>query len=495
MVVGASGLKRADVDAVVRQALADQGMRMEDAPKVILDSVRRQIGEAMAGGAKLDPAAALRKAQFEALGMVDDAAPTLGQLTRDPIRYAQERNLSGIVIDTPQGPGNPLATRFQAQNQRLQGVFDEAGASQAADRVSAGQMMLDELGAANQRAQQSVRDAYAAFRNSTGRDLNLPLQGLAQDYADTLGRFDEAIPAAVRKKFEGLGLLGGQQQRLLTIEGAEDLIKTINANTDPANKPAFRALGELRAAVERAIADGADAAQTGTGAEAAMLAKEARGTAAGVFQTMRDVPALAAAAKDVAPDRFVQQFLLNAPVREADGMATILRQNPEVWQQARAQVADYLKRAAFGENLTGDKLVAPERLARTLQAIGPEKLKVFFTPDELVRLNLAAKVAADINTVPAGARNAVNYSNTAAGVFNLLQRLADAPGVRQIPGVRSLANQAGEIVNERAVNSALQAPQLATKPPAELSPEALRALQRLFAPAAVAGGALAGSGQ
>jgi hypothetical protein len=158
-------------------------------------------------------------------------------------------------------------------------------------------------------------------------------------------------------------------------------------------------------------------------------------------------------------------------------------------------VADYLKRAAFGENLTGDKLVAPERLARTLQAIGPEKLKVFFTPEELVRLNLAAKVAADINTVPAGARNAVNYSNTAAGVFNLLQRLADAPGVRQIPGVRSLANQAGEIVNERAVNSALQAPQLAAKPPAELSPEALRALQRLFAPAAVAGGALAGSGQ
>jgi hypothetical protein len=497
VVGGAPALNRADLDAAVSRLLQSQGVRAQDAPKIILDSVRNQISSAFQTGGRLDPAAALRKAQSEALGLTDDAALTAGQLTRDPIRYAQERNLSGVVINTPQGPGNPLATRFQNQNQRLMGVFDDAGANQAADRVTGGQQLLDVLQEANVRADAEKRAAYAAFEQATGRAMPIPLQGLAQDYAETLRRSGDNIPAAVRSAFESLGLLSGKQQRELTIEGAEDLIKNvININDPgPVNAPVHRALGALRAAVNKAVEDGADAMQTGAGAEAAMLGREARATAAGIFQSRRDIPALAAAAKDVPPDRFVQQFLLNAPVREVEGMAAILRQNPAAMQQARAQIAEHLKRAAFGENLTGDKLVAPERLAATLRAIGSERLKVFFSPDELVKLNLAAKIAADINTVPAGAKNAVNYSNTAAGVFNLLQRLAEAPGVRQIPGARALANQAGEIVNERAIGSALQPAQTVTQPAAELSPEARRALQRLFAPAAVAGGAVVGSGQ
>lgn len=489
---GTQGLTRADLDAAVGQVLQSQGMTIQEAPKVILDSVRRQIAEATAGGLRLNPQQALRQAQAEALGLTGDAALTAGQLTRDPIRYAQERNLSGVVINGPQGQGNPLATRFANQNRALAGVLDDGGL--AADRVTAGEQLLGSLQQANQRADGEVRAAYDAFRRATGRDLEVPLQGLAQDYAATLERFGEVIPAAVRRQFEGLGLLSGTQRRGLTIQGAEDLIKTINAHTDPTNRAAFRALGELRGALQNAITGAADTAPTGAGAEAAMLAREARSTAAGVFQTRREIPALQAALNDVAPDRFVQQFIIGAPTRETAGMAQVLAQDPAAMQQARAQVLQYLRKAAFGENLAGDKTFAAERYARALDAIGPQKLRVFFSPDEAVRLTLAGRFAADINSVPAGATNAVNYSNTGSAVFNLMQRLADSPLARNIPGARALSDQAGQIVQERAIGSALAPTSAATKPPTQLSPEAVRALQALFAPAALAGGALAGSG-
>ncbi len=487
------GLTRADLDNAVATMLQSQGIRAQDAPKVVLDSVRRQIAEALAEGAKLNPTQALRKAEAEALGMTGDAALTLGQVTRDPMRFAQERNLSGVVIHTPAGPTNPLTQRFSRQNQVLASIFDDAG--MAADRVTAGEGLLGTLSEANKRADRTVRQAYDAFRTATGRDLEIPLQGLAQDFAATVDRFDDAIPGAVRKKFEGLGLMGGRQRQMLTIEGAEDLIKTINANTDPMNRRASRALGELRSAVERAITEAADTAPTGASAEAAQLGKEARTIAAGVFQSRRDVPALKAALDDIAPDRFVDRFLIGAPTRDVDGLMAVLKNDPASLGQARAQVLRYLQRAAFGENPAGDKVFAPERYTKALQALGPQKLRLFFSPDEAVRLNLAGKVAAEINSAPAGAEFALNRSGTAAGVFNLFQRLAEAPGVRQIPGVRSISNQIGEIANERAIGAALAPTSAATKQPTQLSPEAVRALQRLFAPAAVAFGAASGSGQ
>lgn len=493
------GVSRGDIDRATEQLLASQGMRLEEAPAAILNSVRRQISEAMATGRRLSPEMALRQAEAEAIGLTGDAALTAGQMSRDPLQWAREKNLSGIMFDTPNGPQNPLADRFSAQGRRLQGVFDDLGANRATDRVADGDLALSTLQAANQTADDNVRAAYSAFRNATGRDLEIPLQGLAQDYAEALRRSGDNIPGAVRSAFEGLGLMGGRQRRVLSLEDAEDIIKNVINRNDPGpvNKPVYRALGDLRAAVERAITSGADNASTGAGAEAAMLAKEARSTAAGVFQSRRDIPALQAAADDVAPDSFFQRFLLNrsAPTREVEGMAAVLRQNPEAWQQVRGQVAAYLKQAAFGKNLAGDKGVAAERFATALDAIGPQKLAVIFGPEEVVRLQIAARVAAQLESVPAGAKGALNTSGTAAGIFNLLQGLGNSPVLRNIPGARSLANQAGQIANEQAATAALRPVQAATKPPADLSPEQLRAMQRLFAPAAVAFGAASASGQ
>ena len=312
--VAGGGLTRADMDAAVNHVLQSQGMRLDEAPGVVLDSVRRQIAEAVAGRKTLSPEMAIRQANAEALGLTGDAGLTVGQMSRNPMRFAQERNLSGVVIQTPQGPGNPLAMRFANQNKRLMSLFDEA--NNATDRVTGGEQLLGSLQEENRRADQAVRGAYMAFRTATGRDLEVPMQGLAQDYAATLKDYGDSIPGAVRKQFEALGLLTGKATKALTLEDAEGLIKVINKHYDPKVKATKGALAELRGALPRSIPEAADTSASGAGAEAAMLAKEARGTAAGVFQARRDAPALQAALEDKAPDRFIQQFIMSAPTRE-----------------------------------------------------------------------------------------------------------------------------------------------------------------------------------
>jgi hypothetical protein len=187
----------------------------------------------------------------------------------------------------------------------------------------------------------------------------------------------------------------------------------------------------------------------------------------------------------------VQQYLLNAPARDVQAMATVLQNSPEALQQARAQIAATLKRAAFGNNASGDAGMSAERYLNTLRALGPDRLRVFFTPEELVQFNLAGKVMSDIGSIPAGARGAVNTSGTAGAVMNLLSRVAENPMLRKIPFGRSIANQVGEMQTERAMNQALAAKAVAPKPAAQLSPEAQRAIRLLFAPAPVAAALLA----
>ena len=481
------------LDVAVNRILQSQGMSMQDAPRALLDSVRTQVQSAVQQRGRLDPAAAMRIARAEALGMTGESALTMGQATRNPMQWAREQNLSGLNIEGPEGAGNPLATRFQRQNQALQAALPEGA---GADPVLTGQSVLQTAGAANRTADENIRAAYTAFREATGRDLEVPLQGLAQDYATTLRDFGEVIPAAVRSRFDQLGLMGGTQRTTFSLADAEDLIKTINRHYDPAKRAEATALNDLRRSLQNAVGDAVDTAATGDGAQAAQLAQEARGVASSVYRTREQAPILQAAANNEAPDRVLQQYLVSAPVREVVASRPYLEQNPQVWQQVREHFADILRRNAFGENLSGDRVFSPERFARGLRALGQERLSAIFTPEEVMRLNLAAQVASDLHTIPAGAQRAVNLSNTGSAVGNLLMMLSNSP-LRNVPGGRALADQARQIANERAVQQAAAAsPSAATtapQPGANLSPEQVRALRLLFAPPAVGAGAAAGS--
>jgi len=532
----------------VNNIFGSQGMNLAEVPQVIRDSVARQAAEALASRQKMDPAAMVRKAQFEAVGLTGDAAPTLGQATRDSMQFANEKNLSGVRIKTPQGEGNPLADRFALQNKRLQDVFDLNGAAGATDRTTAGQTLVDALKAADVPVKGAVDQAYTAARGmNNGRAAELERGTFSQAANQALdeGMLGHALPADVRSLLNDVSsgktpfnvdaavqidTILSRAQRAQERAGNDNAKFAIGKVRDAlhatplsqaeagAQGGAARAAGEVYTGSEPMIAGaGADrtvpavrdanpvsfntpqmpgaapraAPPVDNGQAARDAFDQARAAARNRFATIEQTPALKAALDDAAPDKFVQQFVLGADARDVQSMKKVLENSPEALAQARSQIAATLKRAAFGDNQSGDAGFAAARYANALQAIGKQKLEVFFTPAEIVRMNLAGKVASDINSVPAGARYAVNSSGTGAAVMNLLSKVSEAPFMRQVPGARMLANQIGEIQTERAVNRALKAPLPEQEP--HLPPETVRALQRLFPAIGIAGGSLGGA--
>tara|TARA_R110000868_G_scaffold176513_3_gene414230 strand:- start:419 stop:2602 length:2184 start_codon:yes stop_codon:yes gene_type:complete len=450
-----------EADRILTNALRDVGHSIDDMPKAQYDALRKQVNDALKSGVKLDAAALLRKSDFDAAGL----PATLGQITRDPQQFARERNLRGVA-----GVGEPLMARFHGQNQQIQqdiGAF----AKGASDKVTAGERLAQALAQTDEKMRSAVSGAYKAARESAGKDLDIPMAGIAQDVTDISKRYGNNLPSGIKNMFDDFGLFSGRQTKIFTMEDAEAIIQQANKlrGNDPATNSA---LSEITNSLKKAIIE--------TSAEGGPFAAP-RALAAQRFSMQDAVPALKAAANnEVAADDFVRKFVLNAPTEQVKKMAQIL--SDPARQEAKAQIGATIQRAAFGENMAGDKILAPERLAKALRDLGPQKLSAFFDTAEIDQLNRLARVGAYINSTPTAA--AVNTSNTAATAMNLAS---------QIPGgekLRLLAAVTQPIINQRAVNNAMNA---AVPQSANVSPDAVRKARLASALAGIGVGNATGS--
>jgi hypothetical protein len=391
----------------------------------------------------VDPRALINAKQFETEGV-----PYMqGQVTRNPGQWAQERNLAQL-----QGTGDPLRDRMAQQSQLLQqkiGGF----AKGAQEEQQGGNVLANALRDYDVKLSKDVSAKYQAARQAAGKDAEVPMQGLAQDFASVLDTFGDKVPSGVLNNFRKYGIAPGgdmTQRKLFTVEEADKLLKVINANqsTDPATNAA---LAQLRASVKGAVTKDAGVEDVFT---------PARKAAAERFSLQEAVPALERAASGTAnPDTFVQSFIVgkNAQSGQVKEMARLLReQSPEAYDEARAQIGAYLQRKAFGENTAGDKGISPERYAQALREFGSDKLGAFFSAAEVDQMRRLARIAANIESRPAGAVH--NTSGTAATMVNFGAKLS-AP-------LRALGST---IMDESNVRSALS-----SKIRPKLSPEDIR---------------------
>lgn len=458
----------------IDRALAEVGQNINDLPQTVVQNLRAQVAAALQQGKQLDPAAILRKQDFDAAGI-----PALaGQVNRDPMQFARELNLRGV-----QNVGEPIAARLNEQNRILQtgiGAFQDGATT---DAYVAGNQIATSLATTDEMLRKHVTGLYDAARASAGKDLDVPLTGLAQDYARILGDYADGIPLAIRQKFAALGLdpaNPSNQKQLFTIGDADKLLKAININDPgPMVKAAHSALGELRDVVKLAVVG---AAPDGGPFAPAVAAAAKR------FKMQDAVPALKAAADGtVAPDDFIRRFVLNGKVEELTNLAKVLKAtDPDAYGQARAQIGAHLNRAAFGENATGDKVFSAERFNKAIRTIGASKMAAFFTPAEIDQIKVLGRVGAYIHQSPPG--SAVNSSNTASAMMNLAGRI---PGM---PAVVSVAQAAkGAINNRAAVNTALNAqPVVTAASPPVISAQAKNRLSQLIAAGAFGAGGFGG---
>jgi hypothetical protein len=353
-----------------------------------------------------DPQAAARLAEFQSLGM----SPTLGQVTRDPGLFAQEQNWRGVSA------GRPLLQKFNSQNQQLAQALKATAGSGATEYADSNTMMgaLNDFDAS---LRSQIKQAYAAAKASTGKDLDVPMQGMAQDYAQVLKDFGKAVPDGVRKNFNsyGLGPNGkGMQTKVFTIDDAENLLKVINQNQG-ADPVANTALKQLSESIKSAVLSADD--QGGVYAVPRQMA-------AARFSLLDSVPAFKAAVRGTTPpDTFASKFIINGNADDVAGLADILQgADPKAYKALQGQVGNKLQQSAFGQNLAGDKVFSPERYATVLrQQLGPDVLRSVYTPEQLNDLNTIGRVGAYINSEPAF--SPVNRSNTGSAVLDMLSEV------------------------------------------------------------------------
>lgn len=450
-------LSDADIDVGVRKALEGAKINPREISPEVFNALREQVRQGLATGRQIDIPAAARIEDARSIGI----DLTKGQATRDPMQYAREVNLRGV-----EGVGEPLTVRFQQQGGRLREQIGElAGTGQEPYR--AGGKIMGALKDVDDRMASDASAAYRKVREGTGKDATLQLQGLSQDAARIVDDFGDAVPGAIRQRLAKFGILEGQgtQSKVFTADEAEKLLQQINAHDGPRTTDAQRnALGQLRAAVKRAVTEGGDD-----------VYGPARSLAAKRFALQDELPAMEIAARGgMAEEDFVARQIIGGKVGEVRQMGAILqRNNPEAFAEARAQIGAVLQRAAYGENAAGDKVFSPERFAQALRTIGSDKLLAFYTPQEVQQLQTIARVGASIYSHPE--RAAVNTSNNSAWALNMLQKMP--MGGATLSLAKAGANVVGR---DRAVKSAL-----AAEVPAQLAPEIEAEVARLLRPTSV----------
>lgn len=416
------------IETQLQGALQRQGVDWGKLTADVRQSLLADAQKALNFGGDLPEQALANKALIESVG----AQPTRAMVTRAPKDWQTEKNLRGIT-----GVGEDLASRDQsnakAMTDYLTRLRQNTGGT-AATPYEAGEAAIGAIRGQDAAREAVVNDLYKAFRASGVQDTAVPPQRIADalgKVADEIGT--ENIPAAVLSRLKDFGLMGEKQTKLLTVNEADKLNRLIN-NNNPGNGPASLALRRLKSALDDALMEVPDG-----GVEAL---KTARAAAAERFAAQRSGAGVTAAIDDVAPDKFVQRFIVGGDVRDLKALKAELLKSPD-GQQAMKDVkgtildsllmratnsssADDIAFRAANNNLQFSGSV----FGKALDAIPPEKLHMLFSPDEIGALRTLQKASRLMTSdVPF---SDVNYSKTTAALANLLQRVGQTPIIGQM---------------------------------------------------------------
>ncbi|VVE10684.1 glycoside hydrolase family 73 protein [Pandoraea commovens] len=444
-------------DDLLAAAARDQNIDLRALSENVRNGLRNQAAEALASNRTIDAPSLLRQAEGNAI-LGPGNGLTLGQATRDPMQFATERNMRGIV-----GAGEPLAERFAGQNRALIDSLNQRGAANAQGEFATGQRLMGALGAVDDAANTRVGQLYDTARGLNGGDIPLNGQAFAQQANDVLDRnlAQAHLPEWARKTMNQIS----SGEIPLTV-GVGEQFKTQLATAIRSAKDGNEryALGAVRNALESASPlDGAIPAvgsnQLVTAEQAALRASPgdqalsafnaARDAARARFGTIESNPGLRAVVNgDAVPDNFFKRYVLNGNVRDVNSLMGIV---PDQGASLRNQIVDYLKQKALNGASDEVGVFSQSAYNKALNSLGDAKLNALFPPEQVAQLKQIGRVASYIQAQPAG--SAVNNSNTASAGANLALGALDRLG--KVPGLNIARNSINQFLNERATGQAL----------------------------------------
>ena len=439
----------------IAKAANDIGVKVTDINPAQIQQLIQTLIDSSKAGKDLDPAALLRKSDFEKLGMEG----MTGQITREPLQYSRELNSRAAVPEISQ----KLADEAEQLRSHMNNL-----AGESLDMHKGGKTLISAVKAIDNKIRANISRLYGEAKASTGKDLELPINDLHEALKTIKTDFPDSIPSGIISRLEQYGIDSGTPtSKALTIEEVDYLEKFLQNNKDSSRRTNL-ALSRIKTALRDTVKNAA-----GDAGPFAPAVKEA----AQRFSLQNAIPALKKVADGKAkPDSFVRNFIINADTDEVTGLAKLLNEyDPAAYAQAKGQLGAALKKAALGNNAAGDASFMQERFATALNNIGDTKLSAFYSPEQIDKLHTLSRVSAYIQKSPAaGVVNASNTFTAAAAMNKQLMSALSGGLTDKIPLIGPAAKAGSELIKRNAIaKEALMGTVPSTQTPLSASQRAL----------------------
>lgn len=452
------------LSTVLRNRLSLTGGNWDAIPanvqKSLMDDLRK--ANSLDG---LDARAMQRLADLRALGVT----PTRGTVTLDPVQLTNEKNLAKAGANSNLSNMQGLAQVEHANNNRLIQVLQELEGGQETGAVTAGRTLSTDI--AQQR--DALRSAEEAAWRAAKADpaYRMPMQ------AHVLGEINAALDDAGLMPFMDARISAYIHALQTNPENftpqAYRNLQSMLSNAMRAGGNEAAAAGAARDALERAairpaasqIPNPGGLPTTSRTAQQMRATDPMPGNAMEAVDSARQAtraaysyedssPLVRSALSDGAsadPTRLAQRFVINGTADEAAEVARNL--TPEGLRVMRNAIATHIKKAALNGSADEVGKISQKSLNSAINALGPEKLGLFFSPAEVQQLQRVGRVASYIQVQPAG--SAVNNSNS--GTLMLGKGLNALLGITNKLPFLNIDQQIDSFVSAGRTSNALRA--------------------------------------
>lgn len=416
-----------EFDIQMTRILERAGGDYSQVPANARRALRAELAGVMQAGKELDPQAVRRLADFATVG----ATPTRGMVSQNPVQITREQNLSKIAANSADDQLHGLPLMQNQNNQTLIRNLNDTGGRSEVDALAAGRVISDRIAGNHAALNSAEQSAWDAAKSSPG-------------YRQAI--FPDGLNAAMREV--GDEALTGYLPKQVT-----DYMAAFQTGKQPFTPQHYKNLrsmlsGELakggnEAAAARAAIRGLDSSpmrpltETGrdigsapvTAAMAAQLrgidaqpqsaidaVNQARAATAAKYAYEESSPLVRSAlsgGRTADPEKLTQSFVINGTLNDARSVAREV--GPQGVQTIRDALATHIKKQAMGGASDETGKVLQAALNTVLRKIGDEKLRLFFSPEEVANLRANGRVATYMQNQPVG--SAVNNSNSGALVL------------------------------------------------------------------------------
>jgi len=320
---------------------------------------------------------------------------TRGQATQDVNLLSDEMNQRGR---------NPeYANRFSEQNNALKENFDVIRDKAAPDVYGTNHLenadtIINSYKAVDDARIKDIGAKYKALKDAAGGDFPIDGQAFAHNAYRALSKElkSDFVPSAIEKQLNKFA--SGEK---MTYEQFEAMRTNLAAEMRKAERSGDGNAKSASSIVRQALED---LPLSGDAATLKPLADQARSAAKARFDILKKDPAYDAAVNDIAPDKFINKYIINGNKRDLETLVNQLGGGSEGHQAVSAATINWLKDKSIS---SGNFNQASYN--RALKQIEP-KLSQLVDAETANNLRNLGAVAADVQAQPRG--SFVNNSNT-----------------------------------------------------------------------------------